>query len=635
MSGASDLQLFEELVENANALFLSDEDYVVINGVTKPTLKKIYAEFLASVGTFQTIAEGLTATNGTGISNRFFTVPGTGDVFETRYRNDAGVAVQVGRISSVDATSALAALVQATPSDSASIRSHEFVDRQGFIVAWLERNGMFHSNGLETALAKLIDAPEGLELSDLNGFLFSRFGPRESVINGLVVRPADPPGIRITDPKGFVIPGYQQEPDMPLLELGRQVRTAVMHLIGFGQSLIRGVRSSPIISTTQPYQNLMLASGIKVRPTDIGYGPGSFLPAVETQTLENGSTGEIEGESPMSGACNGLVRRIVAEGGLAEDWRFLVSSCGRGARRIEELFPDMSNRDYNALLQTVRDAKALCDSQGKTYSVWAFIWAQGENNYTDVGAANNAFEYAVLQTKLFDMLAKDVSRISMQPFRPYTLTYQVATHRKAGLDAMPIALAQWRVTKMFDHMIMSAPAYMFPTVTQDYTHLTNEASWLMGEYHSRALYASMIKGASKWRPLEPVSVDWQPGYVDVKFHVPYGPLVLDTALCAQQVNQGFDIREADAVVTDLITGVSVTAPDTLRLTLNRAAASSAVLTYARGRIGDPARSGPSSGARGNLRDSHGTVDTVVSPLGNTFALHNACVMFEYSRISGF
>ncbi len=104
MSGATDLQLFEQLVLNANQLFLSDGDYVVINGVTKPTLKKIYAEFLASMGSYTTVAAGLVATSGTGTNNRFFTVPDTGDIYEIRYRNDAGVAVEVGRTSSASAS---------------------------------------------------------------------------------------------------------------------------------------------------------------------------------------------------------------------------------------------------------------------------------------------------------------------------------------------------------------------------------------------------------------------------------------------------------------------------------------------------------------------------------------------------
>lgn len=100
MSGATDVQLFNQLVSNANALFLSDADFVTINGITKPTLKKIYAEFLASIGTYPTVAEGLTKTNGTGTDNRFFTVPSTGDKAETRYRNDAGVAVEINSILS-------------------------------------------------------------------------------------------------------------------------------------------------------------------------------------------------------------------------------------------------------------------------------------------------------------------------------------------------------------------------------------------------------------------------------------------------------------------------------------------------------------------------------------------------------
>ena len=100
MTGAESLQLFQQLVAGANSLFLSDEDFVTINGITKPTLKKIYAEFLASMGVYTTVAEGLTATSGTGTNNRFFTVPATGDKAETRYRNDAGVAVEISSILS-------------------------------------------------------------------------------------------------------------------------------------------------------------------------------------------------------------------------------------------------------------------------------------------------------------------------------------------------------------------------------------------------------------------------------------------------------------------------------------------------------------------------------------------------------
>lgn len=53
-----------------------------------------------------------------------------------------------------------------------------------------------------------------------------------------------------------------------MLPLGAQVRTAVKHLLCYGQSLGRGQNSSPVLSTIQPYRNIMLRSGVKVRAGD-------------------------------------------------------------------------------------------------------------------------------------------------------------------------------------------------------------------------------------------------------------------------------------------------------------------------------------------------------------------------------
>ncbi|MNH27130.1 hypothetical protein D3C79_872260 [compost metagenome] len=129
-------------------------------------------------------------------------------------------------------------------------------------------------------------------------------------------------------------------------------------------------------------------------------------------------------------------------------------------------------------------------------------------------------------------------------------------------------------------------------------------------------------------------MDWQANHIDIKFHVPRGELVLDTALANAAPNFGFDIRES-GVVQNIITNVTVTALDTVRIELSRSATADAVVSYARGRPNDPKASGPVNGARGNLRDTHGLYDTALSPLGNTFALHNPCVMFQFDRKTGF
>jgi hypothetical protein len=154
MSGATDLQLFEQLVSTANELFLSDDDYVVINGVTKPTLKKIYSDFLDSKGVYPTVSDGLAATNGSGTQNRFFTVPGTSDSYESRYRNDAGTAVLVGSVLSSTYVNSLLAVFEA--------RTKNLLGRKipgtGFLVIdsksgkclWTDDQGKTHSISHDT-----------------------------------------------------------------------------------------------------------------------------------------------------------------------------------------------------------------------------------------------------------------------------------------------------------------------------------------------------------------------------------------------------------------------------------------------------------------------------------------------------
>jgi hypothetical protein len=46
MSGTADVVLFEQLVAQANQIFLSSADSVVINGVSVPTMSKVYRDFM-------------------------------------------------------------------------------------------------------------------------------------------------------------------------------------------------------------------------------------------------------------------------------------------------------------------------------------------------------------------------------------------------------------------------------------------------------------------------------------------------------------------------------------------------------------------------------------------------------------
>ena len=257
----------------------------------------------------------------------------------------------------------------------------------------------------------------------------------------------------------------------------------------------------------------MIASGTKIRNGDSGYNPSSFVPLVA-------KTEGTEGEDPVVGLCNGVVRRAIADGEIATDWSFLGTSPGRSARSVEELGPSSDpNAFYNKMVRYVQDTKNLADATGKSFSCWAYCWDQGESNYAGTTFTKSPYQYAQLMLALFD-----------------TCPTGRGDHR-SGIPAVYLQLpvggpgsTAWTRTPLPCRnggsagsvlTSLAVPVYAIPVVTDD-VHLTNEGSWLLGEYRSRAMYQTMVRRSGKWRPLEPIKVDWQADHIDVKFHVPCG-----------------------------------------------------------------------------------------------------------------
>lgn len=654
----SELDIYADRLDKASQLSLlsaeaqqrylhgdADTDVLTENGLL-PTLAKQavqsqekvtaalqeVASQMAGAMTYSTVAKGLLAT----ANGSYFSVPSaSNDEYLVLYLNDQGTAVAKKTYPSADVVSVLRDLIkeqtQSVP------EAYTFEDDFRNILMRLLGDGTLDLLG-----GQVRESDAGFEFSDQNKFLMARIGAASSYISGMYIQATDQDGFEWVDENNFIVgrvakgvayfgPELEQSsatPDIPLPEamLDQQQRTQLIQIVGYGQSLSRGMNAVPALSIEQPYNNLMLAGGVKSRPGESNYISDSFAPLVE-------SVYGSEGETPMSALCNGLVRRLAADGELPEDWVFVGASTGRGGRSVEQLSAaPIGQGYYETTVQTVRDSHAIAKRMGKTYSVWAYTWDQGESNYVN-GSNKSAYQYTQNMMSIFDGLTREFVRISGQPFRPYVFTYQVGAHKKYSLDNMSIALAQWRLSRQRPDVCLAVPVYILPT-GDDVLHLTNEGSWLLGEYRSRAMHETMIRRSGKWRPLEPVSIDWRPAYLDIKFHVPRGELVLDYALAAAAPNFGFDIRESGSLV-NIINTVEVVAPDTVRIELSRPAAADAVVSYGRGRPGDPAASGPATGARGNLRDTHGLYDTVVSPNGKTFALHNPCVMFQYDRKTGF
>ncbi len=212
-----------------------------------------------------------------------------------------------------------------------------------------------------------------------------------------------------------------------------------------------------------------------------------------------------------------------------------------------------------------------------------------------------------------------------------------------GIPLITSQIASWASNGTYDHavpttplqveiaaqanpgkIINACPGYFFPYT--DGLHFTGPGQRWHGEYYSKALDSYFSTG--DFKPLRPLTVTRSGLTVTVTFNVPKGPLVFDTTLVTQPSFwtgslYGFEFDDGSgsppAITAAAISGNSVI----LTLAASPAGSSNHV-RYAYTATPGPTYSlaGPTTGPRGNLRDS----DPAVSSLGNS--LYNWCVVFS-------
>jgi hypothetical protein len=142
----------------------------------------------------------------------------------------------------------------------------------------------------------------------------------------------------------------------------------------------------------------------------------------------------------------------------------------------------------------------------------------------------------------------------------------------------------------------------------------------MGEDYAK-VYRRVILEGQAWEPVRPKTVTRAGAVVTVTMHVPAPPLVLDTTLVTEPGKFGFEWAD-DGPTTPTIASVALSGDDTVVVTLSAApTAAHPRLRYAYTGTGG-ALAGPTTGPRGNLRDSDGT------PSRNGYKLYNWAVHFE-------
>lgn len=379
---------------------------------------------------------------------------------------------------------------------------------------------------------------------------------------------------------------------------GQCVATSLHHVLITGQSLSQGALSE-VVSTEQPFENVSFVTGVRAG----GAGLDAWVPLVETW---DGS----QGETLASGMANLLSERAMAAGG---GHRSLVSAHGVGGQPYVAL--RKGTVPYANGMAQVTAGLALAQAAGEAYAVRAVHVVHGESDHL----ANNASYDLDLLEWQSDYQA-DVQAITGQALPVPLVTDQMSSFSAYGAVASAIPQLQLEASRAAPgRVVLMGPKYVLPYVP-DGVHLTGEAERWLGEMHAKVFERVLVQG-EPWRPVSPRQITRQGAEITVRFWVPVPPLVLDETLVTNPGSYGFGYSDSSGAAPT-ITSVALAGDDAVVITLSAVpVGGNQRVTYAMNGVpGQPA--GPTTGARGNLRDSDATGSR------HGYALHNWGVHFD-------
>jgi hypothetical protein len=378
---------------------------------------------------------------------------------------------------------------------------------------------------------------------------------------------------------------------------GACVAADLHHLLISGQSLSCGA-TSPVVSSEQIYGNLSFNTGVRAG----GVGLTSFIALVETW---DGS----QGETIASGLANMLSEQAQQNG---ESHVTLASAHGVGGQPYSAL--KKGTAPYANGMAQVTAAVAIAAMNGQKHAVRALAIVHGESDHV----ANNLGYTDDLLAWQSDYEA-DVAVITGATGPLPMFLCQMSSFTKYGSATSRIPAAQLRAAKARpERVFVVGPKYFMPYT--DGVHLTGDGERWLGEYYAKAYRKVLIDG-ERWSPVQPESVVREGAVITIRFAVPAPPLVFDELLVSNPGNYGFEFSDASGA-PPAITEVALVDDVTVRVTLASApVGGNRRIRYAHtGVAGQPA--GPTTGARGNLRDSDGAASL------HGYLLYNWAVHFD-------
>ena len=422
----------------------------------------------------------------------------------------------------------------------------------------------------------------------------------------------------------------EEEPAVPYVAFD------INHVISTGQSNSVAHGGIPVLTTTQPFGNLMFNTGVMTVGTCEQEGCRAYQTPTGFSPLVEGDSYWYPVETMSSGLGDEVTRIATAKYGQPGHV-VLVSLAGRNGLTYWCLRKGSCNyvdptyvKPFEESMTQVADAKALAAAQGKSYVVRAVTAIHGESD--DFGYATGHQEFPLDGTDGTFQALKSYADALLEWQHDYEMGVQAVTGQSQPVPLLISQFSGWNdiatsAVTQFQYEAHARSKGKVMLVTAGYMldwgpdcrHYTNDGERRLGEYFGK-VYSRVVFEGRRWEPVRPRHVTIAGAVITAQFFVPVPPLVLDPTRVTDPGDYGFEV--VDATSTRLaITNVAVTSPDTVTITLAAPPAGAARLRYAF--TGVPhSCPGRFVGPRGNLRDS----DTTPSQYG--YELFNWGVHFE-------
>lgn len=273
-----------------------------------------------------------------------------------------------------------------------------------------------------------------------------------------------------------------------------------------------------------------------------------------------------------------------------QDFQILVNAPGAGGISYSAC-ANKTGIYYRRLIESVRRAQDFAIAEGKSYSVPALCWIQGENS---ADKAKSKAQVISDLTSLFSELNTDIKAITNQQKDIQFFVYQIASFVNNPPATVNMPLAHLELAETVENIHFGTAMYQYSYA--DAIHLTSSSYRRMASTFGAQIYHGIVLG-QKRSPIVPLSYHVQEStggqfLLSVKFFVPVAPLVFDTTQYAAQPNMGFSIKTGGGA--EIITAVSLKRGETINILCSQNP-NGLELEYA--------INGAAGG--GNLRDSQG------------------------------